>query len=86
MYEGLVKSLRYCATHDCRGEGEREAGCTAPYSLRKDCDTCNQVLQADAADAIEELSKRSECPCWYGGIRFCAMLGKPIPEPQKEEK
>ena len=39
----------------------------------------------EAADAIEELSKRSECPCWYGGIRFCSMLGKPIPEPPKEE-
>lgn len=40
---------------------------------------------AEAADAIEELSKRSECPCWYGDIRFCSMLGKPIPEPPKEE-
>ena len=43
------------------------------------------VLLLEAADAIEELSKRSECPCWYGDIRFCAMLGKPIPEPPKEE-
>jgi len=42
-------------------------------------------LMYDAADAIEELSKRSECPCWYGDIRFCAMLCKPIPEPPKEE-
>ena len=42
-------------------------------------------LMHDAADTIEELSKRSECPCWYGGIRFCSMLGKPIPELQKEE-
>ena len=39
----------------------------------------------EAADVIEELSKRSECPCWYGDIRFCSMLGKPIPEPPKEE-
>lgn len=54
-FDNLVKSLRYCATHDCCGEGEREAGCAAPYSQRKDCDTCNQVLQAKAADAIDEL-------------------------------
>jgi hypothetical protein len=40
----------------------------------------------EAADAIEELQKqRDECPCWYGGIRFCSMLVKPIPEPPKEE-
>lgn len=60
MYECLVKPLRYCATHDCCGEGEREAGCAAPYSLRKDCNTCNQVLQAQAADAIEELNHKIE--------------------------
>lgn len=80
MYDELVKSLRYCATHDCCGEGEREAGCTAPYSLRKDCGTCNQVLQAEAADAIEELSK----PRWIpvaerlpekDGDYLCWLLG-----------
>ena len=71
----LVKRLKNCATQ------------AAPC---KTCDmtedgSCSDTLMKQAADAIEELSKRSECPCWYGGIRFCAMLGKPIPEPQKEE-
>lgn len=37
----------------------------------------------EAANAIEELSQRSECPCWYGDIRFCSMLGKSIPKPPK---
>lgn len=58
--------------------------------LRRYSEACVAYkLDADFADAvqqaIEELSKRSECPCWYGGIRFCSMLGKPIPEPPKEE-
>lgn len=44
----------------------------------------NETLDA-AADAIEELSKRYECPCWYGDVRFCSMLGKTLPEPPKEE-
>lgn len=58
MYEKLVKALRYCAFHDCRGEGANEVGCTAAYSSRTDCDTCNQLLQARASDAIEELEEK----------------------------
>ena len=59
---------------------------TLVAALRKvdEYDSGYAKLMYDAADAIEGLSKRSECPCWYGGIRFCAMLGKPIPEPPEE--
>lgn len=42
-------------------------------------------LMKEAANVIEELSKRHECPCWYGDIRFCSTLGKTLPEPPKEE-
>ena len=43
-------------------------------------------LMAQAANVIEELSKRHECPCWYGDMRFCSLLGKTLPEPPEEEK
>jgi hypothetical protein len=61
---------------------------TLVAALRKvdEYDSGYAKLMYDAADAIEGLSKRSECPCWYGDIRFCSMLGKPIPEPPKEEE
>ena len=85
MYEDLIKRLRelqaiteHCNEHSCFECENREL-----------CDKHdNKTLSGtykEAADAIEELSARSECPCWYGGIRFCSMLGKPIPKPPKEE-
>lgn len=59
MYEELINSLRYCATHSCMGEAPALTGCTAIYDdAPKDCDSCNAVLQWRAADAIEELSKK----------------------------
>ena len=78
MYEELVRRLR---------DSEHEIDCSL---CDRDCcypdgKVHGECIIIEAADAIEELSKRSECPCWYGGIRFCAMLGKPIPEPPKEE-
>ena len=39
------------------------------------------VMMIEAANAIEELSKRSECPCWYGDVRICSLLGMPIGQP-----
>ena len=73
MYNELINLLRRCGKQKCKNcEYEHVLGCVTKMNER-------------AADAIEELSKRSECPCWYGGIRFCAMLSKPIPEPPKEE-
>ena len=56
MYEELINSLRYCATHSCMGEAPALTGCTAIYDdAPKDCDSCNAVLQWQAADAIEDL-------------------------------
>ena len=61
MYEELVNSLRYCATHSCMGEAPTLTGCTAIYDdAPKDCDSCNAVLQWQAADAIEELQGRAK--------------------------
>ena len=59
MYEELVTALRYCATHPCMGEGQAIAHCKAVWAEDDrfdDCDSCNAVLQMQAADAIEELS------------------------------
>ena len=71
MYEELITALREEA--EWAEDNEWETPIMLSDNLKQ------------AADVIEELSKRSECPCWYGGIRFCSMLGKPIPELQKEE-
>ena len=61
MYEELINSLRYCATHSCMGEAPALTGCTAIYDdAPKDCDSCNAVLQWRAADAIEELQGRAK--------------------------
>lgn len=65
MYEGLVKQLRYCATHDCEHEGVDLVGCTSPYDHGYEGTTsCNDVLQMKAADAIEELSKSGKRGRW----------------------
>lgn len=71
MYEELIAALREEA--EWAEDNEWETPIMLSDHLKQ------------AADVIEELSKRSECPCWYGGIRFCSMLGKPIPELPKEE-
>ena len=78
MYDELVKRLR---------DSEHEIDCSL---CDRDCcypdgKVHGKCIIIEAADAIEELSKRSECPGWYGSIRFCSMLGKLIPEPLKEE-
>ena len=53
MYEELVGDLRYCAKGDCNG--------CRRYT--KDTRYCNDLL-CDAADAIEELSKKRDAACW----------------------
>lgn len=42
-------------------------------------------LLSEAAEAIEELSKKKDCPYWFEDGRFCNMLGKCVVEPPKEE-
>ena len=72
MYEELVKQLRAYAEEHC--------------PLDRSSGICGCVLAHNAADAIEELNKRPECPCWYGDMRFCSMIGKQLPKLSKEEK
>lgn len=84
MYNDLIKMLRYCAFHDCAGEGEKIVGCTAGMSSRS-CRTCNQVLQAEAADTIEALQKENTKLIAFNDMNLEAqkMLHKRIEELQK---
>ena len=63
MYEELVGDLRYCDKGDC-------SGCRR---YTKDTRFCNGLL-TDAADAIEELSKRVVHAHWYvdDGCAYCS--------------
>lgn len=50
MYEELVQALRVC--------GDTETDGCYDCKHKTPCMTCNQLLMLQAADAIEELSKR----------------------------
>lgn len=56
-YAELTKVLRYCSTHDCIYDDEIVHDCEARNCdiAPRECDTCNKILQWQAADAIEEL-------------------------------
>lgn len=86
MYEELINSLRYCATHSCMGEAPALTGCTAIYDdAPKDCDSCNAVLQWQAADAIEELE--TACDQYEKNYKnLCEYLPKWIPVTERLPK
>ena len=86
MYEELINSLRYCATHSCMGEAPALTGCTAIYDdAPKDCDSCNAVLQWQAADAIEELE--TACDQYEKNYKnICEYLPKWVPVTEKLPK